>query len=420
MILEFSISNTLSIAEKETLSFEAVCSKNDTDSIHYAKIDEKKILKQLCLYGANASGKTKMLEALHFYINFMRTSFTRLEPDEPTHFIPFKFASKNNKTGEFELIFYIKDNKKYIRYEYNLKLTEKEVESESLYYAPKKQKKLIFQRQKNKHTKWGTDIPGEKKILEAIARPNCSFVSAGAQVQHPVIKQFYDNIAKRYKGLIKPSMNLSGHVFYRMDHESRFKNKLIELLAASDMGNIKGININTEIITDDIIKHLPIKPQSNKPKVKRVELLHHYNDTEYSLPISQESSGTLKMMGLTAPLNDLTETPSILLLDELETSLHQELLEIFLQIFLEASENSQLIFTTHNQELLDSGLLRDDEVWFCYKTPQGNSKYNSITDYKDISPNISRKKLYRADKFGALPNININQLKDLFCGEKNS
>ena len=78
------------------------------------------------------------------------------------------------------------------------------------------------------------------------------------------------------------------------------------------------------------------------------------------------------------------------------------------------SDDSQLIFTTHNQDLLDSGILRDDEVWFCYKTGEGNSIYNCITDFTGIRKEPSRKKLYKAGKFGSLPIIDIPMLRELF------
>ena len=105
------------------------------------------------------------------------------------------------------------------------------------------------------------------------------------------------------------------------------------------------------------------------------------------------------------------------IIDELESSLHQDLVEAFLRLFLELSKDSQLLFTTHNQELLESGLLIDDEVWFCGKTETGNSVYSSISDYSGIRKETSRKKLYQAGKFGALPNIDIQKLKELFNGE---
>ena len=92
---------------------------------------------------------------------------------------------------------------------------------------------------------------------------------------------------------------------------------------------------------------------------------------------------------------------------------------MFIQLFLESSTDSQILFTSHNQELLDSGFLRDDEIWFCNKDSNGGSKYNSIADYTGIRKETSRKKLYQADKFGALPNVDMNRLRELFCAKKN-
>jgi AAA15 family ATPase/GTPase len=369
-----------------------------------------------------------MVEALYFYIDFMLSSFTDLKPNEHTHFIPFRFNAETQKqAGTFELVFYAENpsSEKNIRYEYKLQLTNQAVTFESLFYAPKGQKKLIFERAEDNIIKWGTDVTGQKKIIADMTRPNCSLISSGAQAKHPIFKHLYDHFSKRFKGLLLPSYDsLPGYVSGQMEKDADFKDKVIKLLAASDMGNITDIKIQTQTIPDELIKQLPtevqekIAKQGTKPKTRKVKLVHHY-DEDYELPLSMESAGTIKMMEMAVPLTDLTSSHSMMLIDELEASLHQELLERFLQIFLEDSEDSQLLFTTHNQELLDSGLLRDDEIWFCYKTDSGNSIYNSITDYTGVRKEASRKKLYQADKFGALPNIDIHTLRELFSAKKN-
>ena len=428
MILEFSITNTFSISEKQTISFEAVTNDTETDARHYVECGDKKILKLACIYGANAAGKTKMLKALHFYMDFMLRSFTKLEPNENIRVIPFKFNPDfQNNPSEFELILYLKEieDRHYIRYDYNLQLTKEKVVYESLFYAPKGQKKLIFERSKDNKIKWGSDVTGAKKIIEDMARPNCSIISVGAQTQHPVLKFFYDNVYHSFKGMIHPlsSDDLSSYIFRKVEKDASFKKILTNLLSASDIGVINDIRVIAEDIPETVISQLPIEVQEqivkHKGKLRTPILNHSYNDNNYLLPLSMESAGTKKLMQLSLPLYDLIVSKSIVLIDELESSLHQELIELFLELFLEASDNSQLLFTTHNQDLLDSGLLRDDEVWFCYKTRNGNSVYNSITDYKGIRKEVSRKKLYNADKFGALPNINLNLLQELFDAEKN-
>jgi len=428
MILEYSIANTFSIREKQTISFEAVINDEQTDACHCVPVDGKRILKLACLYGANASGKTKMAFALDFYLDFLVNSFSDLKPNEKTHFVPFEFSEESrNLPGEFEIVFYTKDfsSDRIIRYEYSLKLTSKEVIEESLYYAPKGQKKLLFERIKDKPVKWGADITGTKKIVADLARENCSLIGAGAQANHPVFKHIYDHFSNRFRGIITPSYaGISGQLLQRIENNADFKNKVIKLLSASDMGKISDIKIESQPVPDELIKQMPseiqeeIAKHGEKPRTRKAKLIHTY-DTEYELPLSLESAGTLRMMQLTMPLDDLTAHQSFGIIDEIESSLHQELLEKFIQLFLEDSENSQLLFTTHNQDLLDSGLLRDDEVWFCYKTDKGNSVYNAITDYTGIRKEASRKKLYQADKFGALPNIDIHTLRELFSARKN-
>jgi AAA15 family ATPase/GTPase len=94
-----------------------------------------------------------------------------------------------------------------------------------------------------------------------------------------------------------------------------------------------------------------------------------------------------------------------LLIDEIECSLHKDLLEFFLDTFLDNGKESQFIFTTHITDLMDSELLRDDEVWFAKKQSDGSSTYDSISDYEGVRKGASRKKLYEADRFGARPII---------------
>ncbi|UTC64125.1 ATP-binding protein [Treponema sp. OMZ 788] len=429
MILEFSIANTFSISEKQTISFEAVINDTETDARHYVECGGKKILKLACIYGANAAGKTKMLEALQFYMSFLLSSFNKLKPDEKIGVVPFKFDPHfQNQPSEFDLIFYIKDTEtaQYIRYEYNLQLTTEKVLYESLFYAPKGQKKRIFERSENNKIKWGSDITGAKKILEDMTRPNCSVISTGAQIEHLILNKIYRYFILNFTGLYVDNNGfMMRNALMLVKKNNNFKNKLIQLLSAADMTTIKNIEVKEIPISEELFIQLPkdiqerVSVSNNGYILEDIVLTHCYNGINYILSFSQESAGTVKMIGMSTILFLIVQLNYIFTFDELESSLHQELIELFLDLFLEISDHSQLLFTTHNQDLLDSGLLRDDEVWFCYKTQEGNSVYNSITDYKGIRKETSRKKLYNADTFGALPNININLLKELFYAEKN-
>lgn len=431
MILEFSIKNTFSIKDEQSISFEASDTINDDENLHCVNLGGKKILKLACVYGANASGKTKIAKAFAFYIHFLTNSFLSLKPDEKIHFTPFLFdATTANEPGEFKLIFYAKDfnSDNIIRYEYYVKLNNNKVLEESMHYSPKGQKKLVFERfhEETKKIKWGTSVTGAKKTIEELTRDNCSVVSAGAQAAHPIFLHVYNHFRARFRGMIDDSgETLFRYALERMDKDEDFKRKMIRLLSFSDFGTITDIDITERKIPEHVINLFSEKvinqilPKGELSTAKDVNLVHHYG-TDFSLPLRLESAGTQRIMELAAPLVDITQKPSFCIIDELESSLHQELQEMFVQLFLECSDESQLLFTSHNQELLDSGLLRDDEIWFCNKSPAGGSEYHSIVEYTGIRKETSRKKLYQADKFGALPNVDLNALKELFRAKKNS
>ena len=162
------------------------------------------------------------------------------------------------------------------------------------------------------------------------------------------------------------SGGVSGYIAKKIEEDAGFKQKLLMLLAKSDIGNITDIRIKTEPLPDELVSYLPsnVKEEfakyGEKPTTRRLNIIHSY-DRDYELSLIEESEGTKRLMELSLPLINISVTNSIIIIDEFEKSLHQLLLETFIEIFLSVSSktntDSQLLFTTHNQELLDSGLL---------------------------------------------------------------
>lgn len=482
MIVEFSIANTFSIKDEQTVSFEAVglCKATADDASvlsdaavqddslsltaparlgsHCVRVGSKTLLKLACIYGANASGKTNILTALRFYVRFAVDSFTNLKPSEPTHFVPFRFDEQTARDpGFFNLVFYMKDAAgRDVLYTYELLLCATHVVKEKLSYTVEggrqepagaaasglstaassrtpavPRAKLVFERLGDGGVKWGSGITGAKKLIADMTRPNCTVLSTGAQAQHPLFSALYDFFNHRFGGLTAPGAlplgregKLSHFTLQRIEDDASYKEKVIGMFNASDIAPISDIRIETQEVSDALLEQLPPEMQDalslypERAKTRRALFVHKYDGHEYELPVGLESAGTLRMLELIAPLSDVIKSHAFVLVDELELSLHEELVETFLRLFLEASEDSQLLFTTHNQDLLDTGLLRDDEIWFCYKTENGNSVYNAITDYAGITAGISRKKLYQAGKFGALPLVDVSALMELFSAKK--
>lgn len=424
MILEYSITNTFSISETQTISFEPT-KINENDSLHYIDCDGTKLLKIACIYGSNAAGKSNMAFALNFYLNFIINSFYTLTPTSKIPFVPYLFGSEDDMDtipGEFDLIFFLfnEEEKKYVKYHYYLKLNRNKILEENLTYYPKDLPRSIFKRTEMEIS-WGPSVTGAtaKNAIEEIIIHNCSIISASSKTNLTLVKDVYNYILNRFKGVISPFNNtVSQSLLEELDLNEELKKKATGVLSFADFGSISRISIKKRKISAGNNSFNSIENSNDDEKVNRTAyLVHNYNEKEVPLQLGLESAGTIRMLELIKPLVDSTLSSTIIM-DELEASLHQDLVDAFIRLFLELSTNTQLLFTTHNQELLDSNLLIDDEIWFCTKTENGNSIYRSISDFTGFRKETSRKKLYQAGKFGGLPNIDIQGIKELFYAKK--
>ncbi|MBN2736052.1 MAG: AAA family ATPase [Spirochaetales bacterium] len=422
MILEFSVENFKSIKDKATLSFEATSDTTNED-VHVVEIDNLRILKIGAIYGANASGKTNLLLALEFLRDFIINSSTTLRPNEENFFIPFLFDNDGkNNPGIFRLSFFIEQ----IKYEYELHLDSQIVLNEKLYYSPKGQRKRIyertFDRNINQYTYlWGSTIRIDEKLVEK-SRKNIPFLSSIVQlVDHSELKRVYDWFEGSIMPMIHPgNQGLINFTMNRIDLNSESKKTILDILAIADMGNVIDIDIESNEIPDEILKNLDdkiknsVRTSTGKYIIKNTLLMHQYNNLVIPLVLDSESKGTQRYFELAGPLEILKNENIFLSMDELESSLHSELQEFILTYFLKHSKpQSQLLFTTHNVQLMDSSLLRRDEIWFAEKNNNtGGSEYYSLSDIKGTRKEGSFRKQYLAGKYGALPVLKNFQEED--------
>lgn len=400
MIIEFAIENTLSIFSKSIVSFEA-----QEFSPHTIKFGNKYISKIKCVYGNNGSGKTNLIQAVNFYIDFMLNSCTELNPEEMTHFVPFQFnETSQSLPGRFSIAFFIGN----IRYDYELSLNKQEVLFESLYFAPNGQKALLYYRE-NAGIKWGTSFSGAKKLIADATRKNASVMSVAAQLNNQTLLPIYAAIKKWFKGFVSPEKGgLTGYTLGRIENDVEFKSSVITLLREVNNSNITDIKIRSTPIPLEYLEDLPqeirtkILKRNATPKNRKAILVHTY-DKEYDLPLELESRGTQRLLELATPMYDLTHTHSFLMMDELETSLHPKIQKYFISQFLDNEQKSQILLTTHNIDLIDSGLFSDSEICFAIKEPNGNTTLHSISDFTGVRKGVSRKHMYEAGKFDRLP-----------------
>lgn len=419
MIIDFSVKNFLSFREEQTISFEATNDKTYSD-LYITQINKTRLLKFAVIYGANASGKTNILDA----IDYLRT--IQLNPpkdkSETTKFIPFLLdENSKNDNGYFKISFFI-ENKKFI---YSIKLSEKIIFHEELIYYPSSQPALLFERKFNQEKNISEIIFGEKLELSSddqifltkstINNSTVIGTFTKSNIHSDLLNELYTWFKNGLMPVIKSDTNLFSWSSKRIKENESCKNFLIEILNKADF-NISNLEFEkAEIeLTDDEIKKLEKYPISDKAKQELIEtrrispeqvmFIHKIANDHYSLPKSLQSQGTIRYYGLGGVLNKLISENSILLIDELENSLHYELVRHFIKTFLVNSTNSQLIISTHDIGLLEDDLMRRDAIWIAQKTKNGNSEINSVADYK-LHKNISIANAYKIGKLGGKPKL---------------
>ncbi|MGY5353456.1 AAA family ATPase [Wenyingzhuangia sp. IMCC45467] len=420
MILEFKVKNYLSFREEQVLSFEPSTDK-EYESQYCVEVKEGvKILKLGLVYGANASGKTNLLKALEFLRRFVLIQ--KKDKTKETDALSFQFDNSYiEEPSEFELSFYL--NK--IKYVYSVILDNDKVLVENLIYYPGTQPAVFFERQfdskkQQSIVKFGGTInlkASDKKLLQGLTLKNSSVFSAFSKVN--IEKSIFDEVFNWFNDdfmqLIKPSTDLFGWTSSNIEKDNTCKDFVLEVLQQADF-NISSIDIDEEEI--EIDEKLETKISSmNIPdemkeeilqkkilKAKEITFEHTTALMKKNLPKNLESSGTVRYYGLGGVLNKLLSSNTFLCIDEIENSLHYDLVAHFIKTFLMNSKNSQLLFSTHDINLLNEDFLRRDTVWFVDKNEFGASELYSLLDFK-LHKNLSPYNAYKIGKLGAKPEL---------------
>ena len=383
MIAEFTIENFFSIKSPQKISFEPSSDNFMSDEYSYEVKDGEvkdgiRLLKLGIIYGANASGKTNILNAVEFF----RMLVLRMPKDrnDKTGVVPFMLddISRNERT-KMSMVFYINKSK----YILNFELDAKYIYSETLIVYDSIRPTKLYSRSYDATTDsttidFGVNLKMPRKSQDVISGNtinNCSVLAAfgKSNVERTKLNDVYDYFAKQVKDVLAPGMLLSGYVKSQLDKDETgdLKKFILNFLKASDF-NIEDVVLHEEeeLITpelEQLIQNAPIDNEAKaemlrKGKITNAELTfkHKVGDKLYDL--SEE------YLGMAVILNFLLKTNRFVLIDEVETSIHYELLAYFIKVFLANSEGtSQMLLTTHDINLLNEDFIRRDTIWFTDK-----------------------------------------------------
>jgi hypothetical protein len=423
MIVQFSIKNFKTFKDKATLSFVASNYDKDTredENIFQDTYQNLRLLKSAVIYGANASGKSKFIEALVFMKRFVITSSKDSQKGDKISVEPFKLNSVSEKEpSEFEVIF----THKNILYRYGFEVTNKIVISEWLYSKPKtKEIELFYRDYQNFETHKRSFQKGNTLVKEGLIRDNALFLSVAAQFN----EKSAVNIIEWFKNIGTISgIKEEGYEGYTINKakDSNFKNRILELLKAADLGiqDIQVEMLDLEKLPHDMPKELKEFIIKKSEEDEDAEFLsdvltthkkydgHNNLVGKVNLSLNDdESFGTRKFFALTGPVLDSLENGHTLVIDELDTKLHPNLVCKIVSLFNSKEKNpknAQLLFNTHDTNLLSSRLFRRDQVWFTEKNKFGEGKLYSLADFKseDVRKNDPFEDNYIRGKYGAVP-----------------
>ncbi|MCB9292557.1 MAG: ATP-binding protein [Lewinellaceae bacterium] len=416
MIHEFRVSNFLSFKEEQILSFEATSDKTFEGFFCVRKRANLRLLKLGMIYGANASGKSNLLKA----IDYLRQLAIKRPADKTTPIDLPQFAfdpAYQEKPTTFYLSFFIG----HTRFIYSLSLNKDVILEERLAFYPGTQPAVAFERvydekEDKAHIDFGDKLglgARERLILEGAVFRNSTVLAAynNANVSSSILS----NVSKWFKSKLHGTIQSYSGLLLRtnalIEKDQPFKASILEAMRKADF-NIsdvqirenKGLSGQMVFPTTIAFDYLDEKIDRLLNQSKEAVFIHETKDGHVELPMQAQSEGTKRFYGLASLLYSLKQQNAVIAIDELESSLHFELVNHFLRTFLANTTEAQLIFTTHNIQILAEDFLRRDVIWFTEKQEDGSTELFAYADVK-LHKNISPFNAYKIGKLGAKPEL---------------
>lgn len=392
MIQDFSVENFLSFDSRQEISFEA-SNDNSSEVTLVAKVKHPKsgvvtrLLRMSAIYGANASGKTNLLYAIEDIWNKLYIPF--VSKDEKILFRPF--AIRRDDNTRMGVSFFING----IKYEYKIEYNGSEIVSELLEFNPNGVISQFYERKHNYSTNlpeitFGKNVGLDSKtaaIITTNTLPNHTVLSTcnKISVEAPAFETVLGYI--RLSILNTQSKESVDSLLRATLGQSTRKSFLMRAIREADF-NISDI-VSRKIDKDNT----------------KIEFEHTYAKGRFSMPIESESAGTLSFVEKMDMLYGVVESNKFLMVDELDDSLHHDLLVYFLQTFLSNDSEAQLLFTVHDQLILTEDFMRRDMVWFTEKKEETASTDLFSADDFNLHKNASIFNAYKLGKLGAKPTV---------------
>ena len=396
MILKIEFENFFSIRDRVRIDFRAANINTTLARELSLNVMEWKgvpILKAIGLFGPNASGKSNILKAITFCCRMILDSHLNNE-GVTFNFEPFKFDGWQNNPSRFLIDFVCED----VEYEYAFELTRERIISESLYHYPVGRRAKIFVRDAEGKYSFGTGVMTKPSDVALNTSKKNLFLSRASSMNRGIAQKIYSYFRNQFLlGLVNVN-DMSA-----LDSFNAYKKVILKALEICDT-DITDIEVRKEQIPAPIVV-----PGQTELSYKLVDVLRfktiHRNQKDIMFDMDmEESNGTRKLFQILIRLLDVVKNKKNIMMDEFDMGLHTRLADFILDL-IHASESSQLLFTSHNTNLIDVKRLRRDQIVFVNKSGNGATEVYSLYDFKDFRENMDAEKGYIQGRFDAVPYV---------------
>jgi AAA15 family ATPase/GTPase len=408
MLLEFRVQNYRSIRDEQALNLIASGDK-ELAATHLASTGLKAAphaLRSAVVYGPNASGKSSLLRALDYLRAVVAESATVVQPGQTYNVQPFKLDPATiQQPTEFEITFLLAG----VRHQYAFAMNSQRIVSESLLVYRSSKPTQLFSRQ---HTKddgyayeFSTYLTGPRKLWQESTRPNALFLSMAAQLNSEQLSPVFNWIVRNITFLPAGATVLPDFTAALLATDQG-RASIREFLSAADIS----IAEVEAVARKGMQTHWVIGASGPQVSQEEREFLlpvfeHRTLKGSAKFELQDESEGTQRLYGLIVPVLDCLRDGRVLVVDELDRSLHTLLVRRLVTMFHTPELNpngAQLIFSTHDTSLLDYTLFRRDQIWFTEKDADQATRLYPLTDFSPRKQEAWERG-YLAGRYGAVP-----------------
>ena len=418
MLIEFSVENYRSIKDEAKLSLVAGSAKEHR-ATHVVSpempqgVRSVPLLRSAAIYGPNAAGKSNLIRALHTMQRIVVQSGRQIDDLQIT---PFRFSMENkDQPTTFELVGIVNQ----MRFQYGFSATNDIVTDEWLYAWPKGRIQFWFERTADSNSgevkcKFGEKLAGDKEVWRRATRPNALLLSTAITLNSKQLQPIFHWFSK--------TLHVGGVGGWGIEYSAEWcegerKNEVVQFLRTADFAiddlRITKRDFSLDMLPSDMPSKLKIQVREDLLGAEVVEL-HMKHKTKHGQPVElsfyDESDGTQKIFEFAAPWIETLGNGHVIVYDELHEHLHPSLLRYLVNQFHDRKRNkngAQLVFSTHDTSILNQETFRRDQIWFCERNSNQETKLFPLTDFRPRRGFENLERSYLGGRYGALPYLSL-------------